>query len=271
MRAVNLVPPESRSGQFNGGKSGGAVYGVLGGLVVLLVMLSLLALAHKDRAKAQQELTSVQQSTQSFEQVASQYASYSQAAKDVNDRIALVKSIADARFDWAGALRDMARLIPMQTQINNLSASVTPDVSVGSDGSQMRSQLPVPAITISGCTVNQSSVADLVTRLQAARRVENVTLESSSTEGNIEDSSSSSAGSGDSGSSGASGGGSDNGSSSDTCSLAKPNYDFTVTVFYAQGNSAKSDAVGSTTPATGGSATTVASTTPASTTPSSGN
>jgi len=261
MRAVNLVPPESRSGQFSAGKSGGAVYGLIGGLVVLLAMLSLLALAHKQKAQASQELTSVQQQTQSFEQVASQYASYSQAAKDVNDRIKLVKSLADARFDWAGALRDLARLIPAQTQINALDASVKSGLPVGGSASQLRGALPVPAITIKGCTVDQSTAADLVTRLQAARRVENVTLESSSTE---DDAVSNDVGSKASG--GSSGATAESGASgTDACSLPTPNYTFTVTVFYAQGNATSSDSVGATTPAAGG-ATTVASTTPATTT-----
>lgn len=263
MRAVNLVPPESRAGRVSPGKSGGAVYGLLGGLVLLIAAMSMLALAHKSKAQAEQELAAVNQSTAAFEQVASRYSSYSSAAKDASDRIALVRSIADARFDWAGTLRDMARLIPAQTQIATLDASVKDGVSVGGAGSQLRASLSVPAITLKGCSVSQNTVADLVTRLQAMRRVTNVTLETSETESdaenldkNIKDPST--AGADATGTST-----DDSGDNNDGCSLDKPFYSFTITVFFAPGKSTTSDAVG-TTPGAGGTA--VAATTPATTT-----
>lgn len=282
MRAVNLVPPESRAGKVSAGKSGGLVYGVVGGLAVLFVMLVALASVKHDKATADQELASVQQSTQSYEAVATQFSSFETASKQANDRIALVRSLADARFDWAGTLRDMARLIPKQTQISSLNASVKDGTAAGSGNSQFRSQLPTaPAITIQGCSKSQTNVANLVTNLQAMRRVTNVSLENSETDGKLEDfdknvksldditdSSSTSSGGGNSSDSA---GSSDN---ADDCSFPKPYYTFTVTVFYAAGKAQASvDAVPS---AAGSSATTIGTetagaTTPASTTPAAGN
>ncbi|MBO9534194.1 MAG: PilN domain-containing protein [Solirubrobacteraceae bacterium] len=261
MRAVNLVPPESRAGRVTPGKSGGAVYGVLVGLVLIIAMLSLLALSQKSKAQAEQELASVNEATTAFQQVASRYSSYSKAAKDASDRIELVRSIADARFDWAGTLRDLARLVPRSAQIASLDASVKDGVSVGGGGSQLRAALSVPAITLKGCSVDQATVADLVTRLQAMRRVQNVTLETSETEDDATNLDKNLANAGDDPTSGSSG--SDSTSDNETCSLPKPNYSFTITVFYAPGKAQTSDAVG-TTPAAGGTA--VAATTPATTT-----
>ena len=41
MRAINLVPADERVGRVNGGKSNGAVYGVLVGLIVVLVGIAI--------------------------------------------------------------------------------------------------------------------------------------------------------------------------------------------------------------------------------------
>lgn len=273
MRAVNLVPPEARAGRVSPGKSGGAVYGVIGALIVALLMLSSLALVKKQKSAAAQELAAVQQSTAAYEQVATRFAAFEKASKDANDRITLVRNLSQARFDWAGTLRDLARLIPAQTQIQQLDASVKDGAPGAAGGSSFRSQLAnVPAITMKGCTKSQSTVADLVTRLQAMRRVTNVTLEQSSTDASlggeldksIKDISEIGTKKTESDSGGnASGGG--------ECSLSSPYYDFTVTVFYAPGKAqASADASPSSATATaaGGIATeTAGATTPATSTP----
>ena len=181
MRAINLVPADSRPGRVNGGKSGGAVYGVLGVLVLVLLAASVFALAKKDEAQASQELATVEQSTVAYKQVATQYASFEAASKQAIQRIETVRSLADARFDWAGAMRDLSRLVPKTAVLSGLSASVdaTAGQTSGGSSSQFRGLLPVPAIAITGCTMNQTTAANLIVQLQAMRRVTNVTLESS--------------------------------------------------------------------------------------------
>jgi len=277
MRAVNLVPPESRAGKVSAGKSGGAVYGVIGALVLALVMLSLLALTKREKASAEQELAGIQQSTQAYEQVATQFSSFESAAKQANERIDLVRSLAGARFDWAGTLRDMARLIPRQTQIQTLDASVRDGANAGGGSSTFRSQIGMaPAITLKGCTKTQGTVADLVTRLQAMRRVTNVTLEQSETDGKLQDFDKRLKPIGEIADSSGSSSSSDAPSATaEDCSLPKPYYGFTITVFYAGGKAqASADAIPSV--AGAGSGTTISSetagaTTPASTTPAAGN
>jgi Tfp pilus assembly protein PilN len=181
MRAINLVPADSRPGRVNGGKSGGAVYGVFGLLIVLIAAASVFAMAKRDEARAQAELAAVQESTAAYKRAATQYASFEQAAKQADERISTVRSLAEARFDWAGSLRDLSRLIPNSTRISALNASVTSSASSvgGGGGSALRSSLPVPAIAMSGCTTSQNTVALLINQLQAMRRVTNVTLENS--------------------------------------------------------------------------------------------
>jgi Tfp pilus assembly protein PilN len=248
MRAVNLVPPESRAGRVSGGKSGGAVYGLLGLLVVMLLMLSSLAIIKRDKTKAEQEYAGIQTAAQAYEQVATQFASFETAGKQANERIELVRSLAQARFDWAGTLRDMARLIPRDAQIQTLDANVKDGVA-GGGGSTFRSQIAtVPAISLKGCSQSQGSVADLVTRLQAMRRVTNVTLEQSESDSDLgefdkrlvplgEETT-------DANSDGGTASGSSGGAPTD-CSLPKPFYAFTVTVFYAPGKAQASAEAGS--------------------------
>lgn len=263
MRAVNLVPPESRVSGLSGGKSGGAAYGVVGALAVVLVAVFLLSSASRDKARAQQELANVQQATQSYQQVANQYAAFTDAASKTAQRITLVRSISEARFDWAGALRDLSRLVPATAQIQKLDASVKDGVGAGG-GSKFRSDIPTPAISIEGCSKTQATVADLVTRLQAMRRVTNVALETSSTDSDLTELSNGKIKPlDDTGSTASSAGSSDQGSGGTDCSLKKPFYKFVITVFYTQGKAASADSVGATTP----SPQTASATTPAATTP----
>jgi Tfp pilus assembly protein PilN len=179
MRAINLVPADSRPGRVTAGKSGGAAYGVVGLLAVLLLGMIVLSLSKRDESRANEDLATVEQSTQAYTQVASQFESFEAASKAATDRIATVRSLADARFDWAGSMRDLARVVPKDARISSLAASISSDSGGSGTGSQYRSALPAPAIIIAGCSASQYSVARLVSNLQSMRRVTNVTLESS--------------------------------------------------------------------------------------------
>lgn len=250
MRAVNLVPADARPGRVNGGKSGGAVYAVIGGLVVLLLGMSVLAVTKRDAAKAEQELLAVQQSTQAYASAAAQFSSFEQAADQAAQRIATVRGLADARFDWAGTLRDMSRLIPADTQILQLSASVSANSGsgAGGGGDNMRSAIDSPAVSLTGCSKSQSTVANLVNQLQAMRRVTNVTLSSSE---QAEDASS---------------------DSTASCTLPGKPFNFSLVAFMAPGTAQSSGTVvpATTPPATPASATSTdssaAATTPAAST-----
>lgn len=179
MRAVNLVPAESRTGGLTPGKSGGMVYAVLGGLGVVLLVASVTAVSKGERAKADQELAQIQQTAQQYSAAASEFANYQSAAEKAASRIETVSNLAKARFDWAGTLREVSRVVPETAQLSDIDASVKPGIGGGGNSSQLRGALAVPAITMNGCSVDQATVADLVSRLQAMRRVTNVSLERS--------------------------------------------------------------------------------------------
>jgi len=239
MRAINLVPADARTGGVSGGKSNGGVFAFLGALAVLFVCTGAYAQSKGKEATANKDLATVQNSAAAYQQVATKYSSFQSAASDAQARIATVKSLASARFDWAGSLRDLARLVPATVRISQLNASVS--VSSGSGGSQFRSAIQSPAITMSGCTLSQSTAANLVTQLQAMRRVTNVTLEYSKLSdqhgAKVED-----------------------GSCTD--------YDFAIDVFFAPGSAQDSSSASpSAVTASSVTSTTPGATTPAATTP----
>lgn len=241
MRAVNLVPAERRSGAGGaGGRSGGMVYVFLAALAAILMSVSVYALAARDESRATKELAAIEASTQQYQAAAQRYATYEAAASKASARIAAIKGLADARFDWAGAMRDLSRVVPKTAQITQMDASVRPSAG-GSGAAGMRGAMDVPALSINGCSETQDTVADLVTKLQAMRRVTNVTLENSTRsdptvddDGKLRTEPAGDAPSGDG-----------------TCTVDSPNpYQFVLVVFYAPGTSrASADAVPGTTPA----------------------
>ena len=122
MRAVNLVPAEDRAGGFTGGRSGGMVYAVLAVLLVLVLAAAGYAVVGKSQKQAEQQLAGLQASTQAYTSAAAQYASFESAAKTASDRIAAVDALAKVRFDWAGSMRDLARVIPRTSQVTAMTA-----------------------------------------------------------------------------------------------------------------------------------------------------
>lgn len=226
MRAVNLIPADQRGGTLGAGRSGGMVYGVLAALVAVLLGVSIYALAGRDVKNAEQEVATIEVAAQQYQAAAQQYASYESAAAEATARIAAVKGLSEARFDWAGSMRDLSRIVPSTTQVYELSANVRPAVGSPKTTSSLRDALPVPAITIRGCSRTQETVADLMTRLQAMRRVTQVTLENSERSADAEPSAADPSG--------------QNASAVDSsgCSLtSKSHYTFTLVVFFAPGAS----------------------------------
>lgn len=230
MRAINLVPADQREGGLSGGRSGGMVYGLLGALGVLLIAVAVLVSASKNEKESVQQLAGIEQVTQQYATAAAQYGAIEKAATEAKARIAAVEGLADARFDWAGAMRDLSRVIPKTTQVQALSASVRATSGSQTTSSMLRGGLDTPAITLQGCSVSQDSVADLLGRLQAMRRVTQVSLESSTR---------------------------DTSAGTTNCTVkANGAYTFVLVVFYAVGNTvAAADAtagevVAATTPAT---------------------
>jgi Tfp pilus assembly protein PilN len=218
VKAVNLIPADSRKGgtapaspvQY-------ASYALFGVLAVALVLVVLYVLASNDVSARRAQLSTLKGQVSQAQAEVTRLGSYQQFQQLAHTRIQTVEGIAATRFDWHAALADLSRVVPANTSLQSLTATVAPGASVGGSsggGSSLRADIPAPAFELAGCTRTQDDVARLISRLRLIDGVQRVTLgQSAKTE-------SSSAATGVSSSSGTSVG----------CGAGKPNFD--VVVFF---------------------------------------
>jgi Tfp pilus assembly protein PilN len=212
MKAVNLLPSDSRHAHAGGGFSVGQlgpVHIVLGVLVVVLAYVTVYVTTGNTISQRKSQLAAVNaQLTQAQGQVA-RLNSYTQFANLAQQRAATVRQIASTRFDWHGALTDLSKVMPAKTSLQSIIATVAPGASAAGAGSAspassgVRSAINAPAFEIKGCTATQDDVARFISRLRLINNVQRVTLEDSakpaSTTGGSAAAPASSAGGGSSG------------------------------------------------------------------------
>jgi Tfp pilus assembly protein PilN len=203
MRAVNLIPSEQQRGAGGtAGKSGGGAYVLLATLALMVVLAAAYVVSGKSVDDKKAELAQVTQQATAAEAKAASLTSYTKFTAVRAKRVDTVTQLAASRFDWAHALREVARTLPKNAWLTQLTATTSPSVNVGGGGGTLRSALDVPAIQVQGCTTSQSSVAKLIARLRLIDGVQRVSLEDStkgqeSASGASVTTSASSAGSGD--------------------------------------------------------------------------
>jgi Tfp pilus assembly protein PilN len=110
-----------------------------------------------------------------------QLQKYNQFEKLAQAREATVKEIASSRFDWHGALTDLSKVVPHNTVLQSLVATVSTNSTAGGGGSSgaVRGDIEAPALSLKGCTGSQDEVAQLMSRLRVVNGVSRVTLEDS--------------------------------------------------------------------------------------------
>jgi Tfp pilus assembly protein PilN len=206
MRAVNLIPAESRSGGSPGaGRSGGGAYAVLGVLGGLAILALLYGVANHQVSSRRAQAASLTARAQSAQAEAAQLAPYTSFATLRRQRQQAVSDLVDARFDWAHTFHELGRVLPRDATITSLdgtvgptspSAASKPSSSAGSPSSTTSAASPsagaagvtatsatppgsVPTFTLSGCATSQQEVALTLERLRLIDGVSEVTLQSS--------------------------------------------------------------------------------------------
>jgi Tfp pilus assembly protein PilN len=185
VRAVNLIPRDQRRGGGGGpgGRTGSAVYIVLGGLGAVVLAMAVYVLTGNQVNSRKGEVAKVNQEATALEQQAAALKPYTQFASLSESRLKTVTSLADSRFNWERAMRDLARALPGDVWLTSLVGTVAPGVTLeggggGSTGS-LRSAVKMPAIELVGCTESQSSVSRVMARLRTMRGVQRVSLAAS--------------------------------------------------------------------------------------------
>ncbi len=199
MRAVNLIPSDSRRGGGGAlGRSGGAAYVLLGALLVLVALVGSWAVASRNIDSRQTELAALKHDTEAARAQAATLASYDQFAQLRASRFATVRGLADARFDWSRTLDAVARTLPRSTRLTTLTGTIVPAVPAAAPapatppaGASSSTATPPPApvatapvaalptIQIGGCSRSQRTVAELMPRLRSIPGVDSVKLVSS--------------------------------------------------------------------------------------------
>jgi Tfp pilus assembly protein PilN len=191
MKAVNLLPHDLRSGakgpapavsagtEDAGGPGPFVVLGALALCVVALAGYVLTSNAVKDR---QAKLADVKARTEATTRQLTALKPYADFESLSNARVATVSDLATSRFDWEQALRDLARAMPGDVTLSQLSGSVSSQTGSGGGASPLRGALDVPAIELQGCTTGQTDVARLMARLRNVDGVTRVSLAKSDKE-----------------------------------------------------------------------------------------
>jgi Tfp pilus assembly protein PilN len=224
------------------------------------VLVATYVVSNKSVTDKRTQLADVTRQAEAAEAQAQKLTSYTKFAAIRQKRVDTVTQLAGSRFDWAHALREVARVLPQNAWLTSMTGTTSTSVSVGGGtASTLRGALNVPAIVMSGCTTSQQAVAKLITRLRLIDGVQRVTLEDA-TKGDE-----TASGAGSAASSGS-------GPTSGDCRGGHAKYPmFNIDIFFEQSGAAVSTSTGAAAPAsaTGASSTTPSSTTTPSTTASS--
>ena len=182
MKAVNLVPADQRRGGGSArGKSGGAVYGLLGALAILVLVASLTApraSRSPTAARRLEQLRAARPRPPSSASPSSRPTSSSASSRQ--QRVATVDDAhRSSRFDWAHALREVSRVVPADASMTALKGTTAPGISLaGADSVEGggRDAVQAPAIEVTGCVPSLARVATFMARLRTIDDVDKVSL-----------------------------------------------------------------------------------------------
>ncbi len=180
MKRLNLLPPELRPRE--GGRRG-ASYLVIGVLVASVAAMLVYSMVIGGVRSDEAELASLKDEAQQAQARADALRPYGEFADMKSQRERSILSVADTRFNYERLTRELARILPEGVWVGHLEvAPAVPEESVVQAGadSQVGSQAPPPAMTVSGCAPSQDAVADTLDRLRALTSATNVELGSSS-------------------------------------------------------------------------------------------
>src|SRR5947199_3322523 len=152
MRAVNLIPRDARrSGVSPALGRLGPGHLLLAVMVVVLAYVTATVLTNNTVAKHKSQLASLQQQVSQTQAEVTRLNAYAQFEQLAQTRAATVRQIASTRFDWHSALSDLSKVVPADTTLQSLNATVAPGVATGGtagSGGGLRGDLNAPAFEL---------------------------------------------------------------------------------------------------------------------------
>jgi Tfp pilus assembly protein PilN len=182
MKAFNLLPPELRgtpvispvAARTREPVTGLGSYAVLAGLALCVAALAVYVLAGNTVADRQAELAAITAQTEETNRQAAALKPYADFQALAAARITTVRALADSRFDWDTALRDLSRALPGDVTLSSIVGTLSP--TSGGGGGALRGARQAPALELKGCAESQPRVAALMARLHAIGGVTRVAL-----------------------------------------------------------------------------------------------
>jgi Tfp pilus assembly protein PilN len=167
VRPVNLIPPEERRGGAAPARTGKLSYFVIGALAALLLGVTAVVLTNKQISNDKAELATAKEKQAIAEARLKSLTAFTTLQGLTDKRFATVTSLAKSRFDWERVLSELARILPDDVWLVNVTGTVRPDVQV-ENGAEIdtRASVTGPALEIIGCATSQDAVARFVTDLQ---------------------------------------------------------------------------------------------------------
>jgi Tfp pilus assembly protein PilN len=187
--AVDLRPdtPAERTRRSGVSPARRALVPALGLAVALLAGASALYVSASNSASTRQrQADELQAQATQVTAQANSLQRYVDLATLRASREAAVRQIAGGRLDWAGILRDVARLTPTNVDLTSLRATVAPSVSVsgsgtgaGGGGSTLRGARTSPAVELTGCAPSHPAVSHMLGQMSKVQGVTLVSLSGS--------------------------------------------------------------------------------------------
>jgi Tfp pilus assembly protein PilN len=174
VRAVNLIPAEQRRGAGGlAGRSGGIVYVLSGGLVLLVVFGVVYALAVHKVSDNKRELASLTQQVASVNTQAQALQPYVQVAQMAAEKVGEVTTLANQRFNWPGAMQQLALALPSDVTLTSFGATTAaPGATVPTSAGASNA-----TFTLTGCARSQAEISQVLIDLTSIPGVTNVALD----------------------------------------------------------------------------------------------
>ena len=180
MRPVNLIPPDERGSDRGAMRTGAFSYVLIGALALALLGVIALAFTSKQISDRKSEVAKLQVEEQQATAKANSLQAFANFRAVQEQRSSSVTSLAQSRFDWQRVINELARVLPSNVWLVQLSGTVNPAVTL-SDGPDipLRDGVPGPALEMVGCAPSQDAVAGLVSSLEEIDGVTRVGVQQS--------------------------------------------------------------------------------------------
>lgn len=191
MRAVNLLPSDLRAASSKGrgalparepGEGIGA-FVLLGALALCVAAFAGYVLSNNVIKERKATLAQVSAESDATVKRAADLKPYADFQDVAQARVGTVQALANSRFDWEQALRDLSKSMPSDVHLSSLSGTTGSSAGgAGAAASGIRGAINAPAIELKGCTSSQPAVAAMMSRLRNIDGVTRVSLSKSDKE-----------------------------------------------------------------------------------------